>query len=138
MRTKTEEEQEVVIKIDIQGDVPIYLQIRNQILLGVAKGSLQPGEQLPTVRQLAADIGVNPMTVNKAYGVLKDEGIIVIDRRHGAKIGESANMHGLTDGELKEKLELIVSEAMMSGISREKMKIMVSELIEKTYKREGE
>ncbi len=128
----------MVIKIDIQGDVPIYLQIRNQILLGVAKGSLQPGEQLPTVRQLAADIGVNPMTVNKAYGVLKDEGIIVIDRRHGAKIGESANVQGLTDGELKEKLELIVSEAMVSGISREKMKTIVLELIEKTYKREEE
>ena len=48
--------------------------------------ALKAGDHLPTVRQLAGEIGVNPMTVSKAYSLLKEEGMIVMDRRHGAQV----------------------------------------------------
>ena len=67
----------MVICIDEVSEIPIYKQIRNQIVLGISDGRLQPGEQLPTVRALAEEIGINSMTVNKAYALLKQEGYIV-------------------------------------------------------------
>ena len=76
----------MLLRIDMTSDTPIYQQIRNEIVFAVAKENLKPGDALPTVRQLAQDIGVNPMTVNKAYALLKDEGVIIIDRRHGARM----------------------------------------------------
>ena len=76
----------MIIQIDMAADIPIYQQIRNQIVLGVAMGKMKAGDPLPTVRQLAGEIGVNPMTVNKAYGLLKGEGVIIMDRRNGAQI----------------------------------------------------
>ena len=76
----------MLIKLDMKSSVPIYVQLRNQIVLGIGRGDIGIGEKLPTVRQLAEDIGVNNMTVNKAYTILKNEGYIEIDRRQGAKI----------------------------------------------------
>ena len=63
----------MLIKLDMKSSVPIYVQLRNQIVLGIGRGDIGIGEKLPTVRQLAEDIGVNNMTVNKAYTILKNE-----------------------------------------------------------------
>ena len=77
----------MIIELDMNSSIPIYVQLRNQIVMGIGHGELKPGESLPTVRQLAEDAGVNTMTVNKTYQILKTEGYINIDRRHGASIG---------------------------------------------------
>ena len=69
----------MILKLDMSGDIPIYVQLRNQIVLGIGRGELRVGERLPTVRQLAGDAGINTMTVNKAYQVLKAEGFIEIE-----------------------------------------------------------
>lgn len=109
----------MIISLDFNSSVPIYLQLRNQIVIGIGQGDLKLGEKLPTVRQMAEDLGVNAMTVNKAYAMLKTEGFISIDRRHGAKVNITF------DGkkEFKEKLEndlsLFISEASLKGISRD-------------------
>ena len=66
----------MVLVIDDSSDIPIYQQLRNQIVMGISDGRLKPGEQLPTVRALAEEIGVNAMTVNKAYRLLKQEGTL--------------------------------------------------------------
>ena len=66
----------MLIALDFSSDTPIYLQIRNQIVLGIAEGNLQPGERLPSIRTLSNEAGVNMMTVNKAYQLLKQEGYI--------------------------------------------------------------
>ena len=71
----------MIIKINSRSEMPIYLQLRNQIVKGIGKGELEQGEILPTVRQMAADLGVNAMTVSKAYQLLKVEGFIETDRR---------------------------------------------------------
>ena len=70
--------------IDTLSEVPIYTQICNGIIKEIAEGNLKNGDELPSVRQLAKDFGINPMTVNKAYGILKSENVIEIDRRVGS------------------------------------------------------
>ena len=76
----------MLLKLDMSSHVPIYMQIRNQIVLGIASGELAPGEKLPTIRALAEQSGVNMMTVNKAYGLLKQQGYITTDRRGGTVV----------------------------------------------------
>lgn len=76
----------MLIEINFESDIPIYTQLRNEILRGIASGKLAEGEILPSVRQLASDIGINMHTVNKAYNILKQEGFLTIDRRKGAVI----------------------------------------------------
>lgn len=60
----------------MKSSIPIYVQLRNQIVTGIGKGKLKAGDSLPTIRQMASDIGINTMTVNKAYQLLKAEGFI--------------------------------------------------------------
>ena len=79
----------MIIELDMSSSTPIYVQLRNQIVKGIGKGELKTGEKLPTVRQLASDAGVNTMTVNKAYQILKNEGFIRTDRRLGAFVSKS-------------------------------------------------
>ncbi|PZD96375.1 GntR family transcriptional regulator [Paenibacillus sambharensis] len=76
----------MIIQLDLESDIPIYRQLVNQIIEGIATGLLNPGEQLPSVRSLAADLGINLHTVNKAYTHLKQEGFLQIHRQKGALI----------------------------------------------------
>lgn len=125
---------QMILKIDMNSDIPIYQQIRNQIMFGVAKGDSKPGDPLPTVRQLANDIGVNPMTVNKAYSLLREEGIIVIDRRHGARISDSGMNGNAFDPSFDHQAELLISEARMKGASQKDIKKHILDLIDMVYK----
>ena len=109
----------MIIAINEYSDIPIYIQIRNQIVLGISDGRLSPGEQLPTVRGLAEEMGVNSMTVNKAYQLLKQEGYIYTDRRNGAKVREQLEFSAELPKESKELLQQIISEAKIRGISQE-------------------
>lgn len=91
----------MIIEINTQSPSPIYEQIRDRIVLGMAAKKLVPGEALPSVRNLARDLGVNFHTVNKAYSMLCDEGYIAMDRRKGAvaagaKAGGEAFLSGLS------------------------------------------
>jgi len=109
----------MIIAINDASDIPIYLQIRNQIVQGISDGRLSPGEQLPTVRALAGEMGINSMTVSKAYQILKQEGYILADRRNGARVRNNfAQNPGLSDKN-KELLKQIISEARISGMSKE-------------------
>lgn len=76
----------MTFSLNFEIDTPIYLQLRNQILISLASGTLTPGEQLPSVRKLAEELEINMHTVNKAYLLLRDEGFISLDRRSGARI----------------------------------------------------
>lgn len=113
----------MILKIDFDSDIPIYVQIKNQVVEGIARGELEEGEELPSVRGLADDIGVNMHTVNKAYSLLKDDGYIKIDRRKGAFI--SLSLKGSNE-EFKEnlnyELEYYMAECFNRGISKEDIK----------------
>lgn len=108
----------MVIRIDELSDVPIYLQIRNQIVMGISGGELAAGEQLPTVRALAMEIGINTMTVSKAYQLLKTEGYIMTDRKNGARIRTQIQKKGSIPEANKTELRRIVSEARISGVEK--------------------
>ena len=109
----------MIIKLDTTGNLPIYAQLRNQIVMGIGRGELKVGEGLPTVRQMAEDIGVNMMTVNKAYAILKQEGYIEIDRRHGAKVSPRLDLTEEFREKVEGELTLLISESSLKGISRE-------------------
>ena len=76
----------MLIEVDFNSEEAIYIQLCNQIIMGIATSVIQEGDSLPSVRQLADRIGVNMHTVNKAYSVLKREGYISLDKRRGAVI----------------------------------------------------
>ena len=106
----------MLLKFDFASNVPIYMQLRNQVVIAIAEGKLMPGEQLPTIRALAEESGINMMTVSKAYQLLKQEGYITTDRRSGAVV-----MGGVGEGRLSEeslmKLRLCISELRIAGVS---------------------
>ena len=117
----------MVIKIDEYSDIPIYMQIRNQIVMGISSGELAAGEQLPTVRALALEIGINTMTVSKSYQLLKTEGYIMTDRKNGARVRMEIQKHAGISEANKTELRRIVSEARIGGIPKEEIVSLVDE-----------
>lgn len=109
----------MIIEINTQSTQPIYEQLRDQIVLGIASNQFTPGEALPSVRRLAADLGINLHTVNKAYSALCDEGYIVMDRRKGAIIATAASDDEFFLTNLKCRLELSAAEARCKQISED-------------------
>lgn len=122
----------MIIKLEMKSEVPLYVQLRNQIVLGIGKGELRLGETLPTIRQLANDIGVNNMTISKAYSILKKEGFIETDRRNGAKV--IIDKDTLNENYFREKLEgqlqLLITEAKLSGCSSAEILEKCKQMIE--------
>lgn len=80
----------MILRIDQTSAEPLYLQIRGQIVAAIARDELRPGDKLPTVRTLASDLGINLHTVNKAYTLLRDEGLLVMRGRNGAHVADFA------------------------------------------------
>lgn len=109
----------MLLQLDFSIETPIYMQIRNQIVLGIAQGKLQPGERLPTIRALADDAGINMMTASKAYQLLKQEGYILTDRRSGAIISGAQAGKKQLDEKTLSALRLSAGEAKLSGLSKE-------------------
>lgn len=110
----------MLIRIDFQSEVPIYLQLKNQIVHGIASSELLPEESLPSVRQMAEDIGINLHTVNKGYNLLKDEGFVTIDRRKGAIINSiPINPSEKVKETLKDELKNIIAQAHCFGMAKE-------------------
>ena len=110
----------MIIKINMQSEIPIYLQLRNEIVKGIGRGEFEPGESLPTVRQMATDLGINTMTVSKAYQLLKTEGFLETDRRKGTTIcypTSSAPQDNRFDEKLADELELLSAEAKFHGMT---------------------
>ena len=118
----------VMIEIDFQSDEAIYIQLRNQIILGIATSSLQEGEALPSVRQLADDIGVNMHTVNKAYAMLRQEGYLKLDRRKGAVISVQISDKSEEMMKVNGYMQMIVAQAICKEITKDEMKQLVEEM----------
>ena len=119
----------MLLKFDFGSSVPIYLQLRNQVVIAIADGTLAPGEQLPTIRALAEESGINMMTVSKAYQLLKQEGYIMTDRRSGAVVRPQAGERMLSEETLN-TLRLCVSELRIAGISCEELTKLCRQMYE--------
>lgn len=119
----------MIIEIDFNSDEALYLQLRNQIIMGIATSQFKEGDSLPSVRQLADTIGINMHTVNKAYTVLRQEGYVQVDRRKGAVI--AINIDKLrTLEELKRELQVILAKSSCKNISREEIHELIDEIYE--------
>ncbi len=117
------------IQIDFNSDEAIYMQLRNQIIMGIATSRLKEGETLPSVRQMAGTIGINMHTVNKAYSVLRQEGFVTIDRRKGAVI--SINVDKLKAlQEMKEDLRVALAKGCCKNITREETHALIDEIFD--------
>ena len=116
------------IEIDFNSDEALYLQLRNQIIMGIATSQFQEGDSLPSVRQLADTIGINMHTVNKAYNVLKQEGYVKVDRRKGAVIAVDNDRISSLE-EVRKELQVILAKVRCKNISKEE----IHELIEEIY-----
>ncbi len=119
----------MIIEIDFNSEEAIYLQLRNQIILGIATSQYQEGDTLPSVRSLADQIGINMHTVNKAYTVLKNEGFVRMDRRKGAVIALNADRLKALE-EIETNLRVILAKASCKGITREEVHAMIDDIYE--------
>ena len=117
----------MLLQLDFESKTPIYRQIRDQVVLGIARGALRDGERLPSIRALAAESGVNMMTVSKAYGLLKQEGYLQADRRSGTVVAPCRT--GALSDATRAALELACSEARAAGVPLE----TVLNLCRRTY-----
>jgi len=117
------------IEIDFNSEEALYVQLRNQIILGIATSRLKEGESLPSVRALAEDIGINMHTVNKAYSALRQDGFVRVDRRKGVVVAVDVDRLRTIDA-FKGYLRPIVAAAMAKGISKEDAKQILAEVYE--------
>ena len=108
----------MVLKIDFNSEEAIYIQLRNQIVVGIATSQIEEGQPLPSVRSLADNIGINMHTVNKAYSVLRQDGFVKLDRRRGAYVAMDYDKC-LAEQELSETLQIVLAEAICKNITRE-------------------
>lgn len=118
----------MLIEIDFDSNEAIYLQLRNQVIMGIATSAFREGDSLPSVRQLAEILGVNMHTVNKAYTVLKQEGFITLDKRRGAVIALDIDRYKNLQ-ELKNQLQIVLARGRCKNITREE----VHELVDMIY-----
>lgn len=117
------------IEIDFNSSEALYIQLRNQIIMGIATSTIREGDTLPSVRQLAENIGINMHTVNKAYSVLKQEGFLQLDRRKGSVIAIDVNKLQAVE-EMREQLRVLLAKASCQNISREEVHQLVDEIYE--------
>lgn len=117
------------IEIDFNSDQAIYMQLRDQIIMGIASSRFQEGDMLPSVRQLADRIGVNMHTVNKAYTVLKQEGYVKVDRRRGVMVAVDIDRMRALE-EIREDLLVTLAKASCKNISGEEVHALIDEIYE--------
>lgn len=117
----------MIIEIDFNSEEALYVQLRNQIIMGIATSRFKEGDSLPSVRQLADTIGINMHTVNKAYTVLKQEGFVQVDRRRGAIIAVNIDKLRAME-EMRKELQVILAKASCKNISREEVHTLIEEI----------
>jgi DNA-binding transcriptional regulator YhcF (GntR family) len=115
------------VKIDFNSDEAFYIQLRNQIIYGIAMSEIQEGDNLPSVRELAENIGINMHTVNKAYAILRQEGYVKLDRRKGAVIAIDINKLKAME-EMANDLRVVIAKAVCKNITCEEAHEIIDQI----------
>ncbi|WP_442543367.1 GntR family transcriptional regulator [Arthrobacter sp. KN11-1C] len=110
----------MILNVDLASEVPIYQQLRDQIVEAIADGVLAEGSSLPATRTLAADFGINFHTVNKAYDLLRQQGLIQLNRKTGAVVTTTAP-DPLFGAEWTSRARTLLAEAVARGLSSEEV-----------------
>lgn len=117
----------MIVRIDFNSDEALYIQLRNQIILGIANSQIREGDNLPSVRELAEDIGINMHTVNKAYTILKQEGYLKLDRRKGAVIAIDIDKYKATL-EMMNEMKVVIAKAICRNMSCDEIHDIIDEI----------
>ncbi len=120
----------MILEIDFNSDEAYYIQLCNQIILGIATERIREGEALPSVRQMADRIGINMHTVNKAYSVLKQEGVVKLDRRRGAVVSLDIDKIRALE-EMRRELAVVLARGVCKNVSRQEVHQLVDELFDR-------
>ena len=120
----------MVLKIDFNSDEAIYIQLCNQIIMGIATEMIHEGDTLPSVRQMADHIGINMHTVNKAYSVLRQEGYVKLDRRRGAVVSLDVDKIEAMET-LRSNLNVVLACGICKNITREEVHQLVDEIYDR-------
>lgn len=123
----TKDGESMILNIDFNSDEAIYIQLCNQIIIGIATENIREGDPLPSVRQLADHIGINMHTVNKAYTVLKQEGFVKLDRRKGAVIALDVDKMRVLD-EMRRDLGVVLARGICKNVTCEEVHQLVDEI----------
>ena len=115
------------IQIDFDSDEALYMQLHDQILVAIAQAVLKEGDQLPSVRMMADEIGINMHTVNKAYALLRDEGFLSLNQRRGAVIEiDIDKLNAIV--RLKDEMRILLAGGILKEVSREEVQELVDEI----------
>nr|WP_275983761.1 GntR family transcriptional regulator [Paenibacillus hamazuiensis] len=128
-----------MVELDLQSEIPLYAQLADQLVEGIASGQLKPGDPLPSVRSLAADLSINLHTVNKAYQLLKQEGFLQVHRKQGVVV-QPDGMPGVTAAfreKLKRQLRPLAAEAKVRGMTEAEFVEMCAAVYRQRQKHEG-
>ena len=118
----------MIIQLDFDSPEAIYIQLRNQIVMLIAKSQLRDGDSLPSVRNMAVRLGVNMHTVNKAYAMLRQEGFLTLDRRNGAVVSVRAEDKQREIGKINKNMRLLVAQAICKDVQKEEMLRLIEEM----------
>ncbi len=133
----TKDGENMFLQIDFNSDEAIYIQLRNQIIIGIATESIREGDPLPSVRQMADNIGINMHTVNKAYSVLKQEGFVKLDRRKGAVVSLDVDKIQVLD-EMRRDLSVVLARGVCKNVTCEEVHQLVDEIFQSFLKSQRE
>ncbi len=118
----------MIIRIDFDSNEAYYVQLCNQIIYGIANNMIREGDNLPSVRQMADNIGINMHTVNKAYSILKQEGYLKVDRRKGAIISVKTDKYEALE-DLFDDMSILLAKAACKGVTKDG----VHQIVEKIF-----
>ena len=122
----------MLIEIDMHSSIPIYKQLKTAIISGILSGRLNEGDGLPSIRQLASDLGINLHTVRKVYEMLCEEGYIRIHRSKGAEVCRPPKLYEEDLTVFKSLLLPIIIELRARNIGQEYYEELMNELWEKS------
>ena len=123
------------ITISLGDPRPLYLQVIEQVKRRVAVGDLQPGAELPSIRDLAAGLKVSVITIKRAYLELERDGVIVTRQGKGSIVAERPGLQSsIQEAELSDHLKQAVSLGLLLGKSKTEMQRRIAELYEQSHK----
>jgi len=122
--------------LDPQSGVATYLQIVRQVKDALRLGTLDVGDQLPTVREVVADLAVNPNTVAKAYRDLEREGLVVARQGRGTFVASTLAAASLEyHAELRQEFELWLERALRAGLDEDSIRALISTTLRESLAR---
>jgi len=127
----------MLLSINDHDPRPVYIQIVNQVKEQARGGGLKSGDELPSVRELAASLGINMHTVRRAYGVLRDQKLLVFRLGQQAKVAKLRSQPASSEeiaATLGERLQELVTEAFLLGLSRDDFHKIVDQQINRSIK----